>query len=57
MLKTIPWNLVNIKVLGVETQHAGEEFDGSEEEIKQYMKVSGYNITTKLGYDMFFVKM
>ena len=56
VLKTIPWNLVNINVLGIETEHAGKVFEGSEEDILKYLRSVGYRKTAKVGHDDFFMK-
>ena len=42
VLQTIPWDKVDIEVLTVETNHAGEVFTGSRQEIRDYMVVQGY---------------
>ena len=42
VLKTIPWDQVDIWVLSVETHMAGSVFPGSREEIINYMKSVGY---------------
>lgn len=54
VLKTIPWNLVNIDVLGIETEHAGKVFEGSEKDILNYLISVGYRKTKKVGHDLFF---
>jgi len=46
VLKTIPWGMVNMKVVGAETAHAGEVFDGSREEIDDLMIHHGYRNVT-----------
>ena len=55
VLRTVPWDLVDIWVLSVETHMAGEVFPGTREDIIQYMKSVGYRsvstITiTRLGF-------
>jgi len=54
VLKTIPWELVNIDVLGIETKHAGEVFEGSESKIIEFLNTVGYRKTKKTGCDTFF---
>jgi len=56
VLKTVPWDLVNINVLGIETEHAGKVFEGSEDDISNYLDSVGYNKTKKVGHDLFFRK-
>ena len=56
MLKTIPWNLVDIRVLGIETEHAGKVFEGTEKDISNYLQSNGFNVTHKVGHDLFFMQ-
>ena len=42
VLRTIPWDKVDIEVVTVETNHAGEVFPGTKEEIREYMAEQGY---------------
>ena len=56
VLKTIPWPMVDISVLGIETDHAGKLFEGSEDDISKYLNSVGYNKNQKLGGDLFFMK-
>ena len=42
VLQTIPWDRVDIEVLTVETNHAGEVFPGTKEEIREYLADKGY---------------
>jgi len=42
VLKTIPWDLVDIEMISVETHLAGLVWEGSREEIVDYMKSNGY---------------
>ena len=39
----MPWDKVNIQVVGVEIAHAGEVFDGSKEEISSLLEENGYS--------------
>ena len=52
----MPWSKIDIKVIGIETAHAGIESKGSEEEIIRYMKNVGYARSKKLGDDTIFIK-
>ena len=52
----MPWDLVNINVLGIETKHAGKVFEGSEEDILNYLRSVGYRKTKRVGHDLFFMK-
>ena len=42
ILKTIPFDKVDIKVIDVEVNHAGEIFPGSFQDINQYLNSKGY---------------
>jgi len=44
ILKTIPFEKVDIKVIDVEVNHAGTIFPGSFEEIDNYLKSQGYKL-------------
>ena len=43
VLKTIPWDKVDIWVISVETHLAGEVFPGSRDDIIDYMESVGYH--------------
>ena len=47
--------MVDISVLGVETDHAGKLFEGSEDDISHYLNSVGYKKTKKIGGDLFFM--
>ena len=47
--------MVDISVLGVETDHAGKLFDGSEDDISHYLNSVGYTKTQNIGGDLFFM--
>ena len=42
MLRTIPWDRVDIEVLTVETDLAGKVLEGSRQEIIEFMESMGY---------------
>jgi len=44
VLRTVPWDLVDIWVISVETHMAGDVFPGTREDIIQYMKSVGYRL-------------
>ena len=53
VLKTIPWDKVDIEVLSVETHLAGQVTEGTREEIISFMETRGYHHRrhlTGLGY-------
>ena len=49
MLKTVPWDRVDIEVISIELEHAGEVFEGSREEVHSFMKSVGYEYDGTLG--------
>ena len=42
VLKTVPWDKVDIEVLLIELIHAGSHFKGSREEIHQFLLSKNY---------------
>ena len=56
VLKTIPWSEVDIEVVTVEVNHAGEVAAGSEEEIRGYLAARGYVYYHTVGMDAVFIR-
>ena len=62
ILKSIPFEKVDIKVLDIEHKHMGDIFPGSFQELKTFLELKGYDyhmqIRDPLGYpnDVVFVK-
>ena len=62
ILKTIPLQEVDIKVIDVEVNHVGEIFPGTWEEILDYLDTQGYEFHSKISFkgisflDAIFVK-
>ena len=56
VLKTLPWDRVDIKLLGVEWPHLGSVFDGDESELIKLAQDAGYDRHKKVGNDAFFWK-
>lgn len=56
VLQTIPWAKVDIEVLTVETNHAGEIFPGTRQEIRDYLADKGYVYTATVEIDDVFVR-
>merc|ERR1719350_926735 len=48
VLQTIPWDLVDINLFGIETEH------GTAKDIIRHMENVGYNKKDKMGHDTFF---
>lgn len=55
VLETLPWNKVNITLLSVETNHAGDIFPGTRQDIKTFLEDRGYNLTQTTVIDDFFL--
>merc|ERR1719411_1888421 len=49
VLQTIPWDKVDIEVISLETNHAGEVFPGSQKEVRQYLEERGYVLAGTVG--------
>lgn len=56
VLKTVPWEKVNIRLIGVEVEHLGKIFDGNYKDLQDALKINGYNKMMPVGYDVFFWK-
>merc|ERR1719273_179357 len=56
ILKTIPFQDVNINLIGLEVEHAGKIFEGSVTDIKKLLKDNGYQYVAKTRFDKFFMK-
>ena len=42
VLQSIPWEKVDIEVMGIELEHAGKVFPGTREEIHQFLNSKDY---------------
>ena len=57
ILKTIPFEKVDIKVIDVEINHAGTIFPGSFQDIDDYLKSQGYHLHSVIArQDAIYVK-
>ena len=48
VLETLPWDSMDIEVMTVETNHAGEIFPGSRQDIRDFLTLKGYVFLTCL---------
>jgi hypothetical protein len=48
-LKTSPWEKVDIEVITIEKNHAGEVFEGTREEIIDFLEHRGFVLVHTLG--------
>lgn len=56
VLQTLDWKNLDLKLLGVETVHAGEVFDGDANDIHDLMIDIGYIEHSLVGHDTFYLK-
>ena len=56
VLKTIPFQNVDMQLFGIETAHAVEIFDGTAKDISQRLHNNGYRYIANTIYDTFFKK-
>ena len=56
LFQTIPWDKVDISVLGIETNHLGEVFPGKLEDLRNFLTSKGYKIYQKVKIDEIYVK-
>ena len=54
-METLPWSKVNITLLSIETNHAGDIFPGTREDIKTFLEDRGYNLSQTTVIDDFFL--
>ena len=56
VLKTVPFDKVNITLLDIEVNHAGLVFPGSREDIRQYMTSQKYKYIRSVQIDDFYYR-
>jgi len=58
VLQTIPFHIpkIKIKLMGIETVHAGELFNGTEKDIDSLMKKYNYQFVAQTRLDKFYLK-
>jgi len=56
VLKTIPWDKVNIRALMIEVNHMGKVFEGSLEDLETYLDESGYKFYKKVEIDSIYIR-
>jgi len=55
-IQTIPWDKMNISVLGVEINHLGQVFPGKLEDLRKMLFNLGYKLYQKVSIDEIYVK-
>ena len=56
VLKTLPWDKVDIQALLVEVDHIGEIFDGSRKVLNDLLASNGYKLVEEIGGDALYAK-
>ena len=56
VLKTIPFDKVDIRLLDIEMNHAGEVFEGTKMDIRKFLFQNGYRFYRRVSIDEMFVK-
>merc|ERR1712241_369658 len=56
VLRTIPFDKVDIKILDIEMNHIGQIFEGSASDLRRHLENSGYEAFMRVGIDEIFVK-
>ena len=56
VLKTIPFDKVDISVFLIETDHLGEIFEGDDDDLRKFMHEKGYVFLRRLNIDDVYIK-
>ena len=56
VLRTIPFDKVDIRLWDIEMNHAGEVFEGTRDDIRKFLFSNGYRFYRKVAIDEMFVK-
>ena len=56
ILKTLDWDKIDISIISVEINHAGEIFDGTRQDIIDFLESKGYKWVDTVKIDDIFVK-
>ena len=56
VLKTIPWQSVDIEVMMIELEHAGKVFPGSREDVLDYLDENNYEHIGTMNKDDYFIR-
>ena len=55
VLETLPWNKINMTLMSIETNHAGDIFPGSREDIQIFLEARGYKLKETVVIDDFYI--
>ena len=56
VLQTIPFDKVNISVLMIETNHLGEIFEGTNDDLRRFLHKNGYTFYKRMNVDDIYLK-
>ena len=56
VLKTIPWDKVNIRALMIEVNHMGKVFEGSLKDLEQFLDESGFKFYKSVKIDNIYIR-
>jgi hypothetical protein len=56
VLETVPWDKVNMTLLSIEMNHAGDIFPGTKEDIHNFLASKGYTFKGTATIDDFFLR-
>ena len=56
ILKTLDWDKIDISIISVEMNHAGEIFDGTIQDIRDFLESKGYELVGTVKIDDIYVK-
>ena len=51
ILRTIPFDKVDIKIFDIEMNHVGQIFEGSASDLRRHLEKSGYEAFMRVGID------
>ena len=55
VLNTVPWEKVNMTLLSIETNHAGDIFPGTRDDIQMLLASHGFDLKETAGIDDFYL--
>ena len=56
IITTIPFDKVDIKIMGIESPHLGKLYPGTFKELTKYLYDQGYDYFRNIAADAFFIK-
>ena len=56
IIRTIPFDKVDIKIMGIESPHLGKLYPGTFQELTKYLSDQGYDYLKNIAADAIFIK-